>query len=55
MYKRQISDWNPQISEELQKIVDEGVSSFKIYMTYDDMVLDDKSIYQVLKLSLIHI
>ena len=44
-----ISDWNAGISEELQQIVDEGVTSFKIYMTYDDMVLDDKSIYQVLK------
>ena len=44
-----ISDWNAEISEELQQIVDEGVTSFKIYMTYDDMVLDDKSIYQVLK------
>lgn len=44
-----ISDWNQEVSEELQKIVDEGVTSFKVYMTYDDMVLDDKSIYQVLK------
>lgn len=44
-----ISDWNQEISEELESIVDEGVSSFKVYMTYDDMVLDDKSIYQVLK------
>ncbi len=44
-----LSDWNPAISEELQSIVDEGVSSFKVYMTYDDMVLDDKTIYQVLE------
>ena len=35
-----ISDWNPDISEELRQIVDEAVTSFKIYMTYDDMVLD---------------
>lgn len=44
-----ISDWNPLISQELKQIVDKGVTSFKLYMTYPDMVLDDESIYQVLK------
>lgn len=44
-----ISDWNPAVSKELAEIVDQGVTSFKVYMTYDDMVLNDKEIYQVLK------
>lgn len=44
-----ISDWNEAVSRELEEIVKGGVSSFKLYMTYDDMMLDDKSIYQVLK------
>lgn len=44
-----ISDWNQRVSEELEEIVKGGVSSFKVYMTYDDMVLNDKEIYQVLK------
>lgn len=44
-----ISDWNPSVKTELKKIVDEGVTSFKVYMTYDDMYLNDKKIYQVLK------
>lgn len=48
-YHLAISDWNPSVSEELQKVVDDGITSFKIYMTYDDMVMDDKRIYQVLK------
>ncbi|MEY8352418.1 dihydropyrimidinase [Lachnospiraceae bacterium 54-53] len=44
-----ISDWNPSVSEELEHIVAGGVTSFKLYMTYDEMYLDDKRIYQVLK------
>ncbi|MFR4438617.1 MAG: dihydropyrimidinase [Hungatella sp.] len=44
-----ISDWNEEVCEELEKIVEDGVSSFKLYMTYDDMILDDQAIYQVLK------
>lgn len=44
-----ISDWNQKISRELSEIVEEGVSSFKIYMTYEGMVLPDKAIYQILK------
>lgn len=44
-----ISDWNKEVCRELSEIVDEGVSSFKIYMTYEGMVLNDKAIYQVLK------
>lgn len=44
-----ISDWNESVSQELEKIVADGVSSFKLYMTYDDMILDDEAIYQVLK------
>ncbi|MBS5065557.1 MAG: dihydropyrimidinase [Hungatella hathewayi] len=43
-----ISDWNDDICEELAKVVTEGVSSFKLYMTYDDMILDDEAIYEVL-------
>lgn len=42
-----ITDWNPQVSEEIQKMMEEGVSTFKLYMTYDTQV-DDKTIYQIL-------
>ncbi len=44
-----ISDWNPEISRELAEMEAEGITSYKLYMTYDDMVLDDREIYQVLK------
>ena len=39
--KKSVRNW--------EKIVEDGVSSFKLYMTYDDMILDDQAIYQVLK------
>ena len=48
-YHLAISDWNPAVSQELEKIVEDGVTSFKMYMTYDDMYLNDQKMYQVLK------
>ena len=44
-----ISDWNAGVSEELTDMLDLGVSSFKLYMTYDDMKVTDREIYQILK------
>lgn len=44
-----ISDWNRDIHEELQDMIDMGVTSFKLYMTYDDMMVNDKEIYEILK------
>ena len=44
-----ISDWNEEVSRELDLMMERGVTSFKLYMTYDAMVLNDKCIYQVLK------
>ncbi len=44
-----ISDWNVKVSEELKEMMDAGVTSFKLYMTYDAMKVNDKEIYQILK------
>lgn len=44
-----ISDWNEAVSAEMEQMMEAGVSSFKLYMTYPAMVLDDKSIFQVLR------
>lgn len=44
-----ISDWNDDVSQELETMMQEGITSFKLYMTYDNMVLSDKEIYQILK------
>ena len=42
-----LSEWNEEISEELERIVKEEISSFKLYMTYDNRV-DDETMYEVL-------
>lgn len=43
-----ITDWNPQVSREIDDMAKAGVTSYKLYMTYDTQV-DDKTIYQILK------
>jgi len=44
-----VSDPTPQVlNEELPALIREGYSSFKIYMTYDDLKLDDGQILDVL-------
>ena len=42
-----LGDWNEAVSQELEQVVREGISSFKLYMTYDNRV-DDKTMYEVL-------
>ncbi|MGN0466052.1 MAG: dihydropyrimidinase [Lachnospiraceae bacterium] len=42
-----ITDWNEEISKELEQVVKEGVTSFKLYMTYDTKV-DDATMYEIL-------
>lgn len=44
-----VSEFNENISRELEEIIQDGVTSFKLYMIYDDNMLDDGSIYKVLK------
>lgn len=43
-----ISDWNEKVSEELSQVVADGIPSFKLYMTYDNMIVDDKTMYEIL-------
>lgn len=43
-----ITEWNEKISDECELMIDEGVTTFKLYMTYDTK-LDDKTIYKVLR------
>ncbi|HUH40236.1 MAG TPA: dihydropyrimidinase [Castellaniella sp.] len=44
-----VSDPSPQVlSTELPALIDEGYTSFKIYMTYDDLKLNDRQILEVL-------
>ena len=42
-----ITDWNEDARRDCQRMIDEGVTSFKLYMTYDTKV-DDRTLYEVL-------
>lgn len=44
-----VSDPTPHVLEdELPKLIEEGYTSFKVYMTYDDLKLDDRQMLEVL-------
>lgn len=43
-----ISDWNEKTKEALPKMFEQGVSTFKVYMTYPAMMLSDKELFEVL-------
>ncbi len=43
-----LSDWNEEVSRELGEVVSGGIRSFKLYTIYDGMIVDDKSIYEIL-------
>lgn len=50
-----VSDPTPTVlKEELPALIAEGYTSFKIYMTYDDMKLDDRQILEVLDVARSH-
>jgi dihydropyrimidinase len=50
-----VSDPTPQVlTEELPQLIAEGYTSFKIYMTYDDLKLDDGQILDVLDVARRH-
>jgi len=47
-----VSDPTPQVlNEELPQLIHEGYTSFKIYMTYDDLKLNDRQILDVLSVA----
>lgn len=43
-----ISDWREDIRDEIPAMFEQGVTSFKVYMTYPAMILTDEEIYGVL-------
>lgn len=47
-----ITDWNDQVSLELADMIQEGVTSFKLYMAYkNNLQVDDEVIFKALKRS----
>jgi dihydropyrimidinase len=50
-----VSDPTPQVlQQELPALIAEGYTSFKVYMTYDDMKLDDGQMLDVLEVARAH-
>ena len=44
-----IDDWNESIRAELPEMIRQGVTSFKMYMTYPAMMVGDRDMYWALK------
>lgn len=44
-----IDDWNPDIEAALPAMFEQGISSFKMYLTYPAMMIGDGAIYSALK------
>lgn len=44
-----ITDWNEDVRREVKDMVDAGITSFKLYMTYPAMMVDDGAMYEIIK------
>lgn len=44
-----IDDWNEGIIQELPRMFEEGISSFKMYMTYPAMMIGDEDMFKALR------
>ena len=44
-----IDDWNPDIRRELPAMFDEGISTFKMYMTYPAMMIGDRDMFSAME------
>ena len=44
-----ITEWNKEIKNELPIMKDEGITSYKAYMAYDSLRINDGDIYDILK------
>ena len=44
-----IVEWNEETKKEIQDMIDEGITSFKLYMTYPAMIVDDRDLYEIVK------
>ena len=47
-YHMTIDDWNEGISRELGEMMDQGITSFKMYMTYPAMMIPEGDMYHAL-------
>ncbi len=46
-----ITDYNPSVAGEMAQMVDAGVTSFKMYLAYKSLKVDDKTVFRALRRS----
>ena len=44
-----IVEWNEETEREIQDMIDAGITSFKLYMTYPAMMVNDGDLYKIIK------
>ena len=44
-----VVEWNEKTEAEIQDMLDAGITSFKLYMTYPAMIVNDHDIYKIIK------
>ena len=44
-----VVEWNEQTEQEIQDMIDEGITSFKLYMTYPAMIVNDTDLYKIIR------
>ena len=44
-----VVEWNEETEREIQDMINEGITSFKLYMTYPAMIVNDCDMYKILK------
>ena len=44
-----IVEWNDETEAEVQDMIDHGITSFKLHMTYPAMIVDDGDLYKIIK------
>lgn len=47
-YHMSIIEWNKAISSEIKEMIDEGITSFKMYMAYDNLRTTDAEIFEAM-------
>ena len=45
-----IVEWNEKTEQEIQDMIDHGITSFKLYMTYPAMIVNDCDMYKIWKM-----
>ncbi|ALS01133.1 phenylhydantoinase [Enterococcus silesiacus] len=48
-YHMSIIEWNPSIKAEIKEMIDVGITSFKMYMAYDNLRTKDAEIFEAMR------